>query len=901
MADDAIDTGQTPPPSPDVVRVVDKYGQLGTMNPQEAQLATNNGGFRYATPDEVANQVGKETYGHHNLAAAAAGAARGVSFGLSDQALTGTGLVAPETLAGLKKYNPVSSGLGEAAGIGGSLLATAGGSGAAEAGLEGANVARTAFGVADLANPVAAVSKLGARVSEAATPATQAAASLIANPETSSLANRIISQASASALGSAVEGSAYGLGQSISENALGDPDLNGEKVLSNIGYSGLFGGALGGILKAGEIGLPASIDAARNGMSDLYDKIAGTKTKPGMFGSGFAKASSFVSGKPEDTIIDALQNRAMSLKTPEEQIGLTNDFTDGLQKQYSTLQGALKTTFKDIRPEEINTSLADANPFAAKDQYYNTGQKVDSVIKEMEAHPALYPGRIPAQLRQVTDEFSNSISDSSTPSDIYHAINDLKQNIDKKIKFGSIPSGDELQAQSALKSLRSDIKTSLENSDVWGQAGSRQAAFNDAFNDYQTNLKEFQKRFMYKTTNRSGAVEFRMDPSKVKGFLTQSGDTRGILKNDVLNNYLSTSSNLTDQIQQTYQNAPGRMFDQDSVRSIIGKNQNLTGEVVRQGEFNRTMNSLGAGAHNAPLAEGAAMGAAFIHPALGAAIEGASLLKAPGLAIQRLAKIERLATQMTNSIATTAKAIFKGGALAAEPFAGYLGSKLTPEQKRSKSNDMFTDINRLGGDPQHLVDQLQHNTQDMHGIAPNTTGAVQQAATRATQFLQSKIPQQPNPKPLSSPTEPSQADLAKFQRYYQVVENPTSVLKDVKNNTITPEAMEALSTVYPKMYQEMQKQVMNQMTSYMGKKNKDLLPHSTKLSLSLFMGQDLIDTLAQPSIAANMAAMAAPSPAQQQNAGNQQKVRTSQKGLSSLTKGTAALTPMQLSAQRGKE
>lgn len=295
------------------------------------------------------------------------------------------------------------------------------------------------------------------------------------------------------------------------------------------------------------------------------------------------------------------------------------------------------------------------------------------------------------------------------------------------------------------------------------------------------------------------------------------------------------------------------------------------------------------------------MGAAFIHPALGAAIEGASLLKAPGLAIQRLAKIERLATQMTNSIATTAKAIFKGGALGAEPFAGYLGSKLTPEQKRSKSNDMFTDINRLGGDPQHLVDQLQHNTQDMHGIAPNTTGAVQQAATRATQFLQSKIPQQPNPKPLSSPTEPSQADLAKFQRYYQVVENPTSVLKDVKNNTVTPEAMEALSTVYPKMYQEMQKQVMNQMTSYMGKKNKDLLPHSTKLSLSLFMGQDLIDTLAQPSIAANMAAMAAPDPAQQQNAGNQQKVRTSQKGLSSLTKGTAALTPMQLSAQRGKE
>jgi hypothetical protein len=151
------------------------------------------------------------------LKSAGLGAARGVSFGLSDQALSRTGLMTPGEIRAYQEANPVASGVGEVTGVLGAAIAP-------EAGLLGA-----------VSAPIKAVTKLGSAVTKSALPATE-----------SLLASKVLSNAAAHGLGSAVEGAAYGLGKSVSEDALGDPDALGEKLASNIGYSALIGGALGG-------------------------------------------------------------------------------------------------------------------------------------------------------------------------------------------------------------------------------------------------------------------------------------------------------------------------------------------------------------------------------------------------------------------------------------------------------------------------------------------------------------------------------------------------------------------------------------------------------------------------------------------------------------------------------
>lgn len=152
----------------------------------------------------------EDTYGGLSGEAKAfgAGAARSASFGLSDQALVRSGLVNPETLKGLQTVNPLSSATGEIAGV----------------------IAPMALGdEAGLLNLPGSVAKLGGIA--------EGSAGLMG-----------AGNATAKAIGYGLEGAAYGGGQSISENALGDHDLLSEKTLANIGLSAAFSGGLGALV-----------------------------------------------------------------------------------------------------------------------------------------------------------------------------------------------------------------------------------------------------------------------------------------------------------------------------------------------------------------------------------------------------------------------------------------------------------------------------------------------------------------------------------------------------------------------------------------------------------------------------------------------------------------------------
>lgn len=154
--------------------------------------------------------------------------------------------------------------------------------------------------------------------------------------------------------------------------------------------------------------------------------------------------------------------------------------------------------------------------------------------------------------------------------------------------------------------------------------------------------------------------------------------------------------------------------------------------------------------------------------------------------------------------------------------------------------DLVEHLNNYASNAGALIDKLSDSTQALHAVAPQIAASAQQAAARAVQFLSSKAIQ-PDPEPLSDSHEPSKAEVSSFNRYLNIVESPTNALKEIKNGTLTPETIETLQTVYPRLYGEMKKSLISQM-------GPDT-PYRTKMTISQFLGEPMDSSLTPQRIA----------------------------------------------------
>lgn len=188
----------TTPPPEGRMAVLDPTGKPGTV-PADLYQSFLDQGYQPDTPDARAQAAAYAKYGEgigNTAAAVGLGALSGATLGLTE------GVVAPEATAAHKQFQPIAFGAGQVAG---------------------------AVGFAALApelSPVGMIGRLGSGAAEA-----------------------LGGSAVARVAGSAVEGAAFGLGKSVNEAMLGDPDLTAQRVVANIGLGALIGGAVGGVFQ----------------------------------------------------------------------------------------------------------------------------------------------------------------------------------------------------------------------------------------------------------------------------------------------------------------------------------------------------------------------------------------------------------------------------------------------------------------------------------------------------------------------------------------------------------------------------------------------------------------------------------------------------------------------------
>lgn len=112
----------------------------------------------------------------------------------------------------------------------------------------------------------------------------------LAAPAEEALLARGVGGLAAKAIGYGAEGAVFGAGNSLSDHALGDPNLNAQKVLSNIGIGALLGAGIG----AATYGAKGLIGKS---VSDVADKAnASAETSEALSGEGNSQASNVGSG-----------------------------------------------------------------------------------------------------------------------------------------------------------------------------------------------------------------------------------------------------------------------------------------------------------------------------------------------------------------------------------------------------------------------------------------------------------------------------------------------------------------------------------------------------------------------------------------------------------------------------
>lgn len=170
-------------------------------------------------------------------------------------------------------------------------------------------------------------------------------------------------------------------------------------------------------------------------------------------------------------------------------------------------------------------------------------------------------------------------------------------------------------------------------------------------------------------------------------------------------------------------------------------------------------------------------------------------------------------------------------------------------------------IEDLNTNPEKFQQNLESSFKDLNEINPDLYMQAVAKTSNALNFLSSKLPNDPlaarKINPQFSKWKPSDLELRRFERYLAAVDDPMSVLDDMNRGIIAPEGVETLKAVYPRLYQEIHGQMMEQIGELQAE-----LPYKQRLQLSIMFGLPTDPSL-NPSTIARLQSNFAPQQEQQ--------------------------------------
>ena len=164
--------------------------------------------------------------------------------------------------------------------------------------------------------------------------------------------------------------------------------------------------------------------------------------------------------------------------------------------------------------------------------------------------------------------------------------------------------------------------------------------------------------------------------------------------------------------------------------------------------------------------------------------------------------------------------------------------KPIPEGRAEQVNHQVQQMEELAADPDRLTDRIAGALGDLDTLAPDISSTIAMRAGEILEFLLGKAPRRETaPGLFGGQFSPSVTAMARWDRYLRGVNEPLSVLDDVARGRLTPEGVETLRTVYPRLYEELKQKIIEKIAE-----DPDAVDHQTRVQLSMFFGVPLEPT-----------------------------------------------------------
>jgi hypothetical protein len=852
------------------LRLRHSSGRIAEIPPERIADALRSGAFELDTPEDAERrQYARDQNIATEGVTSAASLLRGAT--LEGSQLLEEGLGIREEIDRMREANPTAATLGDIAGIVLPAIGTGGGTVAARAGAEGASVGARALGAGARAvtAPARGALALGEHLGGAV-------ASRLA-PEGASLGRRLFARGLGGAVEGGVQTGAMEAGHVLTEAALGeDPGDVADRMIASTGLGAVLGG---GLLGGGAL-LGESLGAVRRSgrevaelMARRYATETGTALEPGVGAllGAVADASGAVSGRDAGSIRGLLEgafrpgsagHRARQVIARGDEVidAGTHELTSALDRAFRASEhvtGEITGGFKTSSVERvIEGDLVQQNAIAQA-QLARVRQLIDSI----EAEGGMAGGRFgqgsAAAARRMREAVSSAeerilstlardgLSEARRGAEIFSALDDIKRQVGRSRRYAR-----ERYAQEAIDGLYGELRAPLEDAATWGEgAAALQRESNAPWSRYLNWSRDFDRTFLREGESISGAIGERLsagDSAKVDSFLRQLGTASNGSREQVFRDALEGLGELNESAVRHFDLTPGGQASAEELRNALRQVREVYDRVGVDARTLAQWRAIGGGNGNMGALALAGGGGAVLGPA-GAAL---GLLASPSASVRMLGAIERLAARTDGQIGTAVRGFFSRGARGARQ----LSSRAGDATRRATVGGVEAYAERIArldssSDPSRRAAELAESTRQLGRAAPRVMAAVQTRAANADAFLRARRPRSTLagsllPSARGRDRQPPRAEIDRFMRYARAVDDPASVIDDLREGRLSREGVEALREVYPALYQRVAAAV----TAELARKGSEP-SYQDRIQLGLLLGVPTYPSLTPESIA----------------------------------------------------
>ena len=587
-----------------------------------------------------------------------------------------------------------------------------------------------------------------------------------------SLLGRVAQSAVPLAAQGATEGAFYGAGQVISENALGGQDITAEKLLAGAEH-----GAITGFLGGGAIG---AVGAA--------GKYAAEKAAFKFAGEGSLKT----------WLQDLADNQTVkALGGTQRDIGRLGRGAEATEERISSIADTVRKAKLDdgtkvFKPFSNASDMAEKLVAAEEQAGARLAKVTDKIEGIVQAHPETAPD-LGGFLKQVDTKVLADLNASAIPAvrNRALAVEDVLTDMRAKVAAGE---------EVGFKELRK-IRTDLDSVIYQERANAASGI---------PNLPNPKLQALEKTR---GILEDTIE---------KSADRAAELAGDkTLNGAYQVAKQEFRDLRQAKE-----MAERWQMRDIGNRTMSPSDYATGIGSALGAISGGVGGLASMGLGMAATAGHNFIRE------RGSSVIAHLADQAANIGALSKAASQVDSKIASAVGAFIKGEApRALVQTNGPSIAESSGAARRKAYENVATKLGELNSNPAMATEKMVQHVAPLATHAPGLATATSTALAADIQYLQSKMPPQhegPSVQPQFSKPRVSDADIAKFGKILRALDKPLSVLDDMARNKLSRDAVEAVKARRPELFQQMQAEVVKQVSDA-----KSKLPYDKRVQLGI--------------------------------------------------------------------